>query len=44
MNGVEVYRFAVVAAAGFCIALNLFVGFQWTRAWFRMRGGGWNTG
>ncbi len=35
MNGIEVYRFMVVAAAGFSIALNLFVGFQWTRAWFR---------
>lgn len=32
---VEEYRTIVVAIAGFCIALNLFVGFQWTRAWFK---------
>ena len=32
---VETYRVVVVGLAGFTIALNLFVGFQWTRAWLR---------
>jgi hypothetical protein len=32
---VETYRIVVIALAGFSIFLNLFVAFQWTRAWFR---------
>lgn len=32
---VETYRSIIVGLAGFSIALNLFVAFQWTRAWFR---------
>ena len=32
---VEEYRQLLVALAGFSIALNMFVAFQWSRAWFR---------
>ena len=37
MQGPELYRFLIVSASGFTIALNLFVGFQWSKAWVRSR-------